>query len=313
MKRYFPTVTFRVAVALVFIGSPAVAQDDPDAPELAALEKAANTFVEAYNRGNAEALAALFLPDGEITLSGGNVVSGREAITAFYEDVFAGEEDPQGAIEAGAVRFLSPTLAVEDGTFHVTTPAGEIVSHPYTALQVRQDDGSWLTASVRDSLKDTAPPSEKMLALEWLVGDWKVEKNGITTWLAFTWSDDGPYIDGRALSEEAGASSTTATWRIGWNPSREGYVSWGFDALGGYNFSEWTGTDTGWLLRTRGVTADGETNQSTQTLEPDPSGEFLTWSQRDLVVGGQLQDDHSVKIVKRPPDPGAESAETDAE
>jgi len=285
------------------------AQDDPNAAKLEKLAASATAFVEAYNEGDAAALAALFLPDGEITLADGGVVSGRDEIEAFYAEVFAGEDDPQAALEAGSVRFITPTIAIEDGTFHVTAPSGEVISHNYTAVQVQQDDESWLTASVRDSLDDTAPPSEKMIALEWLVGDWKVERDGVHTWIAFDWSEDGPFIDGRALTEEAGEESTAATWRIGWDARREGYVSWGFDALGGYNYSEWTSTDTGWLLRTRGVTADGEGNQSTQLLEPSESGESINWTKRDQVIGEELLPEVTVKIVKRPPAPKTASEE----
>lgn len=283
--------------------------DDPNAEKLAALEASAASFVESYNQGDAAALSRLFLLDGEITLADGGVVSGRDAIQAFYEQVFAGEQDPQAALEAGSVRFVTPAIAIEDGTLHVTAPSGEIVSHHYTAVQVQQGDGSWLTASVRDSLQDVAPPSEKMLGLEWLVGDWKIEKNGVTTWLSFDWSTDGPYLDGRALTEKAGEQSAAATWRIGWNALRKDYVSWGFDALGGYTHSEWTTTDRGWLIRTRGVTADGEPNESTQLLEPDDSGEFLSWTKRDQVIGGQAQPETSIKVVKRPPAP--KSADTE--
>lgn len=292
-------------VMIGLIGSlPSVrAQDDPNAAKLAKLESAATAFVEAYNKGDAGALASQFVPDGEITLADGEVVSGRTEIQSFYEQVFAGEEDPQAAVEAGSVRFVTPAIAVEDGTLHVTAPSGEVTSHHYTAVQVQQDDGSWLTASVRDSLEDSAAPSEKMIALEWLVGDWEVSKDGVTTWLSFDWSDDGPFIDGRALTAEAGEDSTAATWRIGWDNRRKGFVSWGFDALGGFTYSEWTATDTGWLLRSRGVTADGETNQSTQLLEPDDSGEFLNWTKRDQVIGDELLPEHRVKVVKRPPDP----------
>lgn len=308
MKTHLPPL------AAIFVGtlvcSPAGrAQDDPNADKLEKLASSATAFVEAYNQGDAAGLAALFLPDGEITLADGDVVSGREEIEAFYDEVFAGEDDPQAALEAGAVRFVTPTIAIEDGTFHVTAPTGEVASHNYTAIQVQQDDGSWLTASVRDSLEDTAPPSEKMLALEWLVGDWEVERDGVTTWLAFDWSESGPFIDGRALTEEPGEASTAATWRIGWDARREGYVSWGFDALGGFNRSEWTATDTGWLLRTQGVTADGEDNRSTQMLEPSESGESIDWTKRDQVIGGELQPDLKVTIVRRPPAPKTASEE----
>ncbi|BCX49672.1 SnoaL-like domain protein [Haloferula helveola] len=284
--------------------------DDPNAAKLEKLEASAVSFVDAYNKGDAAALAKLFLPDGEITLADGGVVSGRDEIEEFYAEIFSPEETPQAALEAGSVRFVTPAIAIEEGTFHVTAPDGEVISHNYTAVQVQQDDGSWLTASVRDSLEDTAPPSEKMLGLEWIVGDWKIQAGGSTTWITFDWSDDGPFIDGRALTEEAGEESTSATWRIAWDPKRKGYTSWGFDALGGFTKSEWTEVDeASWMLRTRGVTADGESNVSTQTLVLDPSSEHFAWTTRDQLLGGEAQPERTVRVVRRPPEPKSAATE----
>ncbi|MCB1133970.1 MAG: SgcJ/EcaC family oxidoreductase, partial [Verrucomicrobiae bacterium] len=216
MKSRIFAATLAIAAMPVLLA----AQDndsDPNEAALAVLASRAQDFVDRYNQGDSAALAAHFVPRGEIVLADGGVVSGREEIKKFYDEVFAGEEDPKGALEAGSVRFVTPGIAIEDGTFHVTKPDGEIVSHYYTAIQVQQNDGGWLTASIRDELEDHAPASEKLIALEWLVGDWLIERDGSRTFLTFSWSEDGPFIDGRALTEIAGESSTSSTYRIGWN------------------------------------------------------------------------------------------------
>lgn len=138
--------------------------------------------------------------------------------------------------------------------------------------------------------------------MEWLSGDWLIEADGTRTFLAFTWSEDGPYLDGKALTEQAGEDSTAATYRVGWNAKRKNFVSWAFDALGGYNKSDWTAADNGWLLRTSGVTADGEISESTQSLVLDPSRQSFTWSRRDQTIGDEVQLDSSTRVVRRPPD-----------
>lgn len=297
--------------AILLLLAPCAAQDnDPNQVNLDALAANAKSFVESYNKGDHDALAKLFLPEGEIVLPNGEIVAGREEIAAFYEEVFAGEEDPKAAMEAGSVRFVTPGIAVEDGTLHVTKSTGEVASHYYTAVQVKQENGNWLTASVRDELEDTAPASEKLIALGWLVGDWLIEVDGTRTFLAFEWSDDGPYLDGRALTEIAGEESTSSTYRIGWNNARKNFVSWGFDAQGGYTKSEWTNTNDGFLLRTTGVTADGESNESTQTITPDDNLQGFTWADRDQMIGDEAQPDRSIRVVKRPPET-ASQAETE--
>lgn len=286
------------------------AQESTEAidPNLEAIQKNAQDFLTAYNAQDVEGLAKQFLPDGEIVFADGTVAAGREAISEFYTELFSAEEDPKGALEADSVRFVTPGVAIEDGTFHVTSPTGEVSSHFYTAVRVKQEDNSWKIASVRDELEDHAPANEKLLDMAWIIGDWLIEADGARTFVTFEWSDDGPYIDGRALTEMAGVESTSSTYRIGWDAVRKSPISWAFDAEGGHNQSIWTKTDSGWLLRSTGFTADGEIITATREIEPDESGQSFLWLTRDHVLDGVAMPDNSTQVVRRPPDPA--SAET---
>jgi hypothetical protein len=110
---------------------------------------------------------------------------------------------------------------------------------------------------------------------------------------------------------------TAATLRIGWNEKEETFVSWGFDAEGGFNQSTWyaDGPER-WVLKTSGVTASGETNIATQVLDLDDSAQSFTWSKRDQILNGVIQPDRTLNAVKRPPQPmaaTADSAPSDAE
>ncbi|MCX6875299.1 MAG: SgcJ/EcaC family oxidoreductase [Verrucomicrobia bacterium] len=299
------TTMLPLALALLTLTAARSQQEDPNNKNLEALASNAAAFVAAYNKADPVALAKLFLPEGELVLATGEVLAGRDEIRDFYTEALADENKPQAALEASSVRFVTPALAIEDGTLHVTQPSGEVTSHNYTAVQVKQENGTWLTASIRDEIEDRAPASDKLRALKWVIGDWLIEKDGTRTFLSFKWSDDGPYIDGKALTEQPGEDATAATYRIGWNNQRKGFVSWGFDALGGYNKSEWTATDDGWLLRTTGVTADGEISQATQCFAPDPSQQSFTWSRRDQTIDDEVQPDQTIRVVKRPPTPAA--------
>lgn len=303
------TSILHLALALLTLTSARAQQEDPNQANLEKLAANAAAFVDAYNKADPESLAKLFLPEGEIVLADGGIVEGRDEIRDFYKEIFAGEDKPKAALEAGSVRFVTPGIAIEDGTLHVTKPSGEVTSHFYTAVQVKQENGDWLTASIRDEIEDHAPASAKMIALSWLIGDWLIELDGSRTFLSFTWCDDGPYIEGKGLTEKAGEASTSTTYRIGWNSHRKNFVSWAFDALGGYNKSEWTAVDDGWLLRTTGITADGEINESSQRLDPDESHQSFTWSRRDQTIDDEPQPDRSVHVVKRPPAAAASSSE----
>lgn len=298
MKRIIPPIV----VAMITLALARAQEDESHKADLDILSDNAKTFVAAYNKADSEGLAKLFLPSGEIILDDGEMVSGREDIVGFYNEIFSGPSKPKAALEAGSVRFVTPTIAIEDGTLHVTKPSGEITSHNYSAVQVKQADGTWLTASIRDEIGDKATAGEKLLPLEWLAGDWVLEKNGARTFLSFDWSNEGPYLDGKAVTQQAGEESTTSTYRIGWNGNLKNYISWAFDSKGGYTRSEWTKSDDGWLLRTTGVTSDGEVNQSTQSLVPDDNKQGFTWSTRDHAIGNEIQPDVAIRVVKRPPE-----------
>ena len=92
-------------------------------PEISGLQQTATDFVTAYNKKDAAAVAALFAENGEITdLSGEDTTSGRAAIKARYEELFADKEAPEIAVEVESVRLVTPTVAIEDGTYHLDLP-----------------------------------------------------------------------------------------------------------------------------------------------------------------------------------------------
>jgi uncharacterized protein (TIGR02246 family) len=285
---------------------------DPNAAALDALKVSAERFVEAFNRADAEAVAATYLPGGEITLQDGTVLAGREAITAFYREGFEedGETKPRAAIEVDSVRFVTPGVAIESGTLLITKAGDVTTSHPYTAVQIMQEDGTWLTGSVRDELGGAAPPSEKLLALEWLVGDWIIQQGEVETLLSFDWSDFGPYLEGGAEVAQTYVGAVGLSIRIGWDAAREGFVSWGHDSEGGYVQSEWTETESGtWLMRSKGVTSEGEANEYLQVCEIAADQQSFTWTIRDQTIGGALQPNRVLTAVKRPPLPNPVGAQ----
>jgi len=302
-----PRLLLPVVLAATSI-PPLLADDSEEA--LAQLENSAASFVEAFNNEDAQAISKLFAPDAEVYLASGGVLVGPEEIEDYYEEAFAGDADVKVALEAEAVRLITPDVAIEEGTLHFTYADSSVSSHLYTAVQVKQDDGSWLTARVRDELGDLAPPEEKLLALEWLVGDWLIEQDGTRTFVSFDWSDHGPFIDAKASTEVDGVATLAATLRIGFDPASGGFRSWSFDAGGGFNTAEWTETgDDQYLLRASGTTAEGETNVFNRTLAFDAASGAVTLTTRDHLIDGELQPDSSVELVKRPPAPAAASTE----
>lgn len=296
-----------IALALL-IPSGLMAAETPD-PAIAGLEEAAAGFVTAYNKRDSSALAKLFTENGEMTdLAGAGIVSGRAAIQARYEEIFA--QDPhQIAIEVDSVRLVASGLAIEDGTYHLT-PAGNENAPPssiaYTAVLTRNEGGQWRIASTR-SLRDVTEAAGHLAELaDVLKGEWTCRIDGVQTDLAYGWDESGRFLTGEMLTTTADAEPQRGTIRIGWDASKKSIVSWMFDAMGGVTQGVWTPAEDGWIIRSEGTTAEGETLNATQRLTTD-GVETLIWNATNRVIDGEKQPDITLRIVRQVPAPENET------
>jgi hypothetical protein len=75
-----------------------------------------------------------------------------------------------------------------------------------------------------------------------------------------------------------------------------------FDAEGGFTHGVWTPTDKGWLIRSEGTTADGETLSACQQLTTE-GGDTLLWAASQRIVDGENLPDKTLRIVRQAPEP----------
>jgi uncharacterized protein (TIGR02246 family) len=297
-----------ISICLALACTLQVRAEEPT-PEIAGLQKAAADFVIAYNNKDAAAIAALFTEDGEMAdLTGEDLTSGRGEIKVRYEEVFA-DDPPQMSIEVDSVRLVAPNLAIEDGTFHLT-PAGDGNAPPrstsYTAVLMKNSEGVWQIASTR-SLKDVTEAAGQLADLaDALKGEWTyTNPEGVRLDLAFGWDASGKFLSGEMLTTTADAEPQDGSIRIGWDASRKQLVSWMFDAAGGFTHGVWIPDEDGWLIRSEGTTADGETLNASQQLTPEGK-DTLIWAATNRVIDGEKQPDKTLRLVRQAPEPAAE-------
>ena len=185
---------------------------------------------------------------------------------------------------------------------HLTIAENEPVkSVSYSVTQIKQPDGSWLIASSRDHLEVTAP-SEHLKPLVWLAGEWTYEgDDGVRMQLAIDLDNSGNFLIGEAVAINPEGDLQTTSLRIGWNPATSSVFWWTFDSDGGNASGQWTRSGDGWLVRTSGITADGETNAATQKITMD-GGDTIVWVATDRVRAGETQPDSTLRFVRRAPD-----------
>ena len=158
MKRNRRRMLALPAFAFGLFVMPTSAQPRPGNPEAAnEIQKNAEAFVEAFHNGKAKAVAARWIADGDYTDVTGQQHKGRDAIEKLFTGQFAENKGLKVRIEGLALRFVSPDVAVEDGTSEVFPADGGPPSRVrFVVVHVRKD-GQWLFSSVRNS--PFQPPS----------------------------------------------------------------------------------------------------------------------------------------------------------
>ena len=85
-------------------------------------------FIEAFNKGDARAVAAFWAPDATYVDQAGREYKGREAIEKLYEKVFAARKGAKLAIHVTSAKLLTPDGALEDGITEVTPAEGGLAT-----------------------------------------------------------------------------------------------------------------------------------------------------------------------------------------
>jgi uncharacterized protein (TIGR02246 family) len=276
--------------------------DDGTDKAVDSLVKAAGSYVEAFNRRNAAAIAALFTPGGAFSGIDGETRIGREQIEACYSDLFAGDDAPMIALEATGVQFIAPGVAIEEGLVHLTHADDESVQTiGYTATHVEQADGSWLIAS-SNSVPAVATPAELIKPLHWMIGEWTLEsEDGMRIEMVIKLGDRENYLLGDALITGVGQETQSTNLRIGWNPATSSVYWWTFDSEGGNSSGPWARRGDEWVVQTTGITADAEASSSSRVIVRD--GDTMLWINTQRMLAGEALPDLMTRFVRRAPDP----------
>ncbi|MEO9264046.1 MAG: SgcJ/EcaC family oxidoreductase [Candidatus Baltobacteraceae bacterium] len=153
--RFANSARLIAATFLLMTGAqwPAQADEPPQVP--AAIRNVIATYEAAWDRSDSSALAAQYVPDGDLMIPTGEVFSGPQTIAAFYTSVFKrGYSGTHGVGSIDRFRYLSSNMAVVDGTWGILgVPNVDKGSHDerglFTAFLVNVD-GNWRIAGLRE-------------------------------------------------------------------------------------------------------------------------------------------------------------------
>jgi uncharacterized protein (TIGR02246 family) len=283
MKRLEHTIGFTlVAMNLVMVQTSRAAETSA---EEVAIRQSARAFVEAFDEGRAEAVAALWTEDAEYIV-GSTTVKGRSAIARLYDQFFRAHPGSQMEINVESIQVLAPTVAIEQGTTAVAnSPNGPPSASAYTAVHVKQGD-KWLMASVRESPAGMSAQSQDLQSLAWMIGAWAAWGDAANVEANYDWLTGNNFLRGETSVKSNDGSTAGALQIIGKDPLTGQIVSWFFNADGSHGYGEWTKNGSRWLIRTQGVTADGAPTIAVNILY-HPDDRVLSWRSIDRMIGDQ--------------------------
>lgn len=271
----------------------------PVKPEEKVIRDGAQAFADAFNRGDAKAIAALCVPDCTMIDESGEVIKGREAIQKTYETVFKERTGRQMEVEVTSVQFPTESVAIEDGVSKVTSKRGGPPAETrYTAIDVLKD-GKWQLASVRE-LPGESNRAEAMQDIAWLAGTWEGKIGKIIARSKCHWIVNDQFIQRDHYAIQDGVTTAGGIQIIGWDPQLQQVHSWSFDQSGGFGEGLWTATPEGWRIQSNGVLPDGAASSSVEYLTHVPGDDnVVSWRSTERVAGGDSLPDTPEVVVDR--------------
>jgi uncharacterized protein (TIGR02246 family) len=290
---------FMLCGLLVLLPSSLFAQPSArESTDARAIRDCISTYVEAFNRGDAAAIAQLWSPSGVWVSPDGARLSGRDAIEEAMSTYFADSPERVLSLLGTSIRLVAPTVAIEEGRARVVETGAAPIESTYIAIHVKHEDG-WQLDSVRETAV-AAPPSnyEFLKPLEWMIGTW-VDRDGQTE-LETTceWTKNKNFMTRSFRAKMDGETVLEGTQVIGYDAVNKSIRSWVFDTEGGIGEGTWQHDGKRWMVKSTHHQASGQLGSSINILTPVDENSFL-WQSTGRELDGEILPDISPVTVVR--------------
>lgn len=266
-----------------------------------AIRAAMESYVQAFNGGDAAAVAAFWGDTGQYVGPSGERLRGLKAIQEALSGFF--QENPGVRLEVSAtsVRLISRDVAIEEGTARVLRPGAVPEELSYIAIHKKQK-GGWKLDTVRETaLPGRSSPYDQLKDLEWMIGDWVDQGEGATVETACQWTKNKSFITRTFRVIVGDQVDLEGTQVIGWDPQARRIRSWVFDSDGGFGEGRWTRKGNTWIVETDHVLPDGGKGTSVNVFNYIDENSF-TWQAVGREIDGErLPDIEKVTVVRKQP------------
>jgi uncharacterized protein (TIGR02246 family) len=246
----------------------------------------ARKYEEAYNKGDAKALAGFYSEDVDYVDQDGAEVHGRDAMQKLLADNFQQNPGIKLAIATEEIKQLTPDVKVSRGFATVTPTNGAAAMTRFTAVRVKKGD-HWEISQLNEREAPAPSAYSRLAALEWIVGTWQDTGGGQKVQAKITWAGDKNFLV-RTINQQGNESFTDGWEIIGWDPVRQQIRSWIFDSNGGFGESTWVSDGDDWLIRASNVLPDGSRSTAENVLTKIDDNKF-TWESQNRTLNGEPQ------------------------
>ncbi len=258
-------------------------------------------YLNAINNRDSQTAASFWSESGEWINEDGSRVRGSANIAGSLARSF--EQDPAGmqiSLRDLTIRFVTNTVAIEDGVAVISIPGNEKTESSYSVVHIKQN-GGWKIDSIRETKTPPSPQRHSQLKkLSWLIGNFVDQLDGdneITTSCSWTQGDKAIRRSFQVANNEGVVLKGTQV--IVWD-ARAGQIrSWIFDSDGGFGSGIWRQQNNGvWTVDSEYQLADCGVGSSTNVYSNISSDSYNFHSINRMADGAPIPDTNMIRVAK---------------
>ncbi len=290
----------QILLSLSFALLSAPAAQSANAADEKAIRESAAKYAEAFNKGDVDALAAMYAKEATYDEGEGPVIVGRDEIRKALAANLAESPGTKMSIDIKSIRFTK-TRGIEIGVATLTPTKGEPTAVSYRAIHAKQPDGKWLMTSVGPDITAEGSTSAGPLdELAWLLGTWKDTEADVDLSSTCRWDQNRRFMIRTFVMKQENRTALEVTEIIGWDAGDHIVRSWVFDSDGGFGQNTWSRRGDEWIISAKGTLADGGRASAVNVIHRVDDNTY-TWSSTNRDVDGEmLPDVDDIKMVRVP-------------
>lgn len=276
-------------------GSISAQQDDSVRSILIGLESA----IASKNIDN---VIALFAEDVHFIDQAGDEIRGRKALRERFDQRLSDASAPAVGIHPQSITFPADNVALIVGEVSRKHGQEDLPASRFSMLMVRKNN-SWLINELQETTMLSAQAESHLQELNWLIGQWAVDKPDASGQLNFEWATGKKFITSKCTVNKNGKQPQVDSQVIGWDPQHNTIISWHFDSNGGFGSGTWKeqADENKWTVDVAGVGADGSNSIASNVFTVKSSDEFIWQSVHRSLDGVAVADSEPITVrrVKR--------------